>query len=63
MTPHVTILVGGRYKPGDAAPDGYLAWHAWAAVQHRAGLRQRQCPGCGKWRFPQEICCMKEPQP
>jgi hypothetical protein len=45
------------FKPGDPAPTGYIAWHEWAAAQHEGGLRQRRCPGCGRWRFPQEECC------
>ena len=28
------------------APTGYVQWHEWAAAQHRAGRRQRRCPGC-----------------
>lgn len=56
MTRIVCLLAGRDYKPGDPPPDGYLAWHEWAEVQHKAGLRQRQCL-CGKWVFPQEACC------
>ncbi len=44
------------FQPGDPPPGGYLAWHAWAAVQARAGLRQQQCEVCGLWKFPQERC-------
>jgi hypothetical protein len=44
------------FKPGDQPPQGYVAWHEWAAVQHRAGMRQRQCQKCGLWRYPQEVC-------
>jgi len=51
------IHVTPDFKPGDPRPEGYLAWHEWARVQHRAGLRQRQCPVCLRWRFPQEKCC------
>jgi hypothetical protein len=43
------------FKPGDPAPEGYLAWHEWADVQHKAGLRQKPCGRCGKWRYPQEL--------
>ena len=43
------------YKPGDQAPEGYLAWHEWAEVQHKAGLRQNECGRCGKWKYPQEL--------
>lgn len=51
---------GETFRPGDPPPTGYVAWHEWARVQHRAGLRQRQCQVCGKWRFPQEKCCDTE---
>ncbi len=33
----------------------YLAWHEWAAAQHKAWLRQRQCCRCGLWNYPQEL--------
>ena len=49
------ILEQANYKPGDQAPEGYLAWHEWAEVQHKAGLRQKQCGQCGLWRYPQEL--------
>ena len=45
------------FEPGDQPPQGYTAWHAWAEVQHKAGLRQSICSQCCKWRFPQEVCC------
>lgn len=55
-TLHVAcILEQDTYKPGDQAPEGYLAWHEWAGVQHKAGLRQKQCGRCGLWRYPQEL--------
>lgn len=43
------------FKPGDPAPTGYLDWHEWAEVQHKAGLRQAECPTCSKWKYPQEL--------
>ena len=49
------ILWQAEYKPGDQAPEGYLAWHEWAEVQHKAGLRQKQCGRCGLWRYPQQL--------
>lgn len=49
------ILEQAAYKPGDQAPEGYLAWHEWAEVQHKAGLRQKQCGRCGLWRYPQQL--------
>ena len=49
------ILEQRDYKPGDPAPEGYLAWHEWADTQHKAGLRQRHCGRCGRWQFPQEL--------
>lgn len=44
-----------EYKPGDQPPDGYLAWHEWAEVQRKAGIKQSQCGKCGKWKTPQEL--------
>lgn len=49
------LTVAGNYKPGDMPPTGYLDWHEWAEVQHKAGLRQVECGRCGKWRYPQEL--------
>ena len=49
------LCVTGTYKKGDPRPEGYLDWHEWARVQHRAGLRQRQCCMCSKWKYPQEL--------
>lgn len=46
------------WKPGDQPPkdaSDYLGWHEWAEVQHKAGLRQKQCGGCGLWKYPQEL--------
>ena len=43
------------FKPGDLPPDGYLAWHEWAEVQHKAGIKQKQCGRCGLWKCPQEL--------
>lgn len=45
------------FKAGDPAPSGYNEWHEWARVQLKAGLRQKRCPMCGLYRFPQEKCC------
>lgn len=44
-----------KFKPGDPPPSGYTDWQAWAEVQHRAGLRQKQCGDCGKWKYQQEM--------
>jgi len=52
------ILEQAKYKPGDQAPEGYLAWHEWAEVQHKAGLRQKQCGRCGLWRYPQQLSAL-----
>ena len=43
------------FNPGDQAPEGYLAWHEWAEVQYKAGLLQKECGRCGKWKYPQEM--------
>ena len=45
----------GSYRSGDPPPTGYIAWHEWAMVQHKAGLRQHRCGICGKWHYPQEL--------
>jgi len=49
------VCVQPTFKAGDQPPTGYLAWHEWAEVQHRAGLRQKKCGRCGRWKFPQEM--------
>ena len=36
-------------------PSGYSDWHAWAAVQHKAGLRQQKCGRCLKYKYPQAL--------
>lgn len=51
----ITLTYGGDYKPGDPPPTGYTDWHAWADVQHKAGLRQKQCGRCSRWKYPQEL--------
>lgn len=51
----VHLLVMPDFKPGDQAPSGYLQWHEWAEVQHKAGLRQKECGRCGLWRYPQQL--------
>lgn len=57
----ICLLEPGTYKKGDPPPSGYIQWHEWAKVQHRSGLRQKRCPVCGLWRFPQELpCCEKK---
>ena len=49
------LLTQANYKPGDLPPDGYLAWHEWADVQRKAGIKQCACGRCGKWVTPQEL--------
>lgn len=51
------------WKKGDqppADPSDYLGWHAWAEVQYKAGLRQRQCGRCQGWKFPQEMSAKED---
>lgn len=48
------------YKPGDPAPTGYMDWHEWAEVQHKAGLRQERCGRCCKLGYPQELSAKKD---
>jgi len=49
------FAVANSFELGSQPPSAYVAWHEWAAAQHRGGLRQTQC-SCGLWRFPQEVC-------
>lgn len=49
------ILKQKTYRPGDMPPEGYLAWHEWAEVQRKAGIKQVQCGECGLWKTPQEL--------
>ncbi len=55
MTTTSCILQQRTYKPGGPSPSGYLERHEWADVQHKAGLRQKQCCRCGLWNYPQEM--------
>lgn len=50
------ILITPDFKPGDPEPEGYLAWHAWAEVQHKAKIPNRSCSICGKWKFDHVAC-------
>ena len=51
----MNILKQNQYKAGDLPPTEYLAWHEWAMVQIKAGIKQKQCGRCGLWRTPQEL--------
>ena len=42
------------YPKGAAPPRSYTAWFDWAEAQLAHGLKQTQCPECGRWVFPQE---------
>lgn len=44
------LLAQATYKPGDQAPDGYLAWHEWAEgpcalCRDAIGCKLRGCCG------------------
>ena len=49
------LLVQDTYQPGDQPPEGYIAWHEWAEVQRRAGIKQQMCGRCSRWKTPQEL--------
>ena len=57
---HLHIDAVPQYQPGDPRPEGYMQWMEWARIQARAGLVQKRCPVCLRWRFPQETCCHEE---
>jgi hypothetical protein len=50
------VYLGTDYKPGDPPPPNhaYVEWFNWAQVQDRAGIKQRKCPKCLLWWYPQE---------
>ena len=57
------IDIAPQFAVGDPPPPGkhnYLAWHEWARVQYRGGLRQLRCHICNRWNFPQERCSHKQ---
>lgn len=35
---------------------GYLEWMRWAEKLTKKGIKQKQCPCCGRWLFPTEKC-------
>jgi len=49
------VAGAGVYRTGAPAPRNYRAWHSWADLQHKAGLRQYRCGRCGLYWFPQEL--------
>lgn len=49
-------MVTTKPRVGSQPPEGYVAWHEWAAAQAKGGLVQKQCPTCLLWKFPQEKC-------
>lgn len=49
------VCTSDAYKPGDQPPEGYLAWHEWADIQRKAGIKQVECGTCGLWKTPQEL--------
>jgi hypothetical protein len=55
--PKGVVCFSESYKAGDPPPPdhAYSAWHEWAAIQHKAGLRQVRCGQCSLYRYPQEL--------
>ena len=51
----VSLTIMPIFQPGDLPPKGYLEWHEWAEVQRKAGIKQVECGGCGKYKTPQEL--------
>jgi hypothetical protein len=46
----MATLVGSRCKDHTVCPEGYIAWHAWAARMGKTH-RQLKCDQCGLWTF------------
>ena len=53
--PGGSMSVSREFKVGDPPPDGYSEWFEWAEVHQKAGLKQKPCSTCGKWKYPHEI--------
>jgi hypothetical protein len=51
----VSIDAEGDFLPCGPRPDGYLAAHAWAQVQLRAGRKEVRCMSCSLWHFDFEM--------
>ena len=41
--------------PDYPPPEGYIAWHDWAARQDKKGHKQVKCGLCCKFKFPVEL--------
>lgn len=58
----VHISTTRDYKPGDLAPENptYNEFVAWSEVQYKAGIRQKECGRCSKWKTPQELTDIRD---
>lgn len=53
----ITADLKEEYPKGSQPPRDYVAWHEWARAQAAHGLKQKKCPTCGLYKFPQEVHC------
>lgn len=53
--PAQTAQLMADYPKGSSPPADYVGWHDWAKAQFAHGLRQKQCPRCGLFKYPQEM--------
>lgn len=42
------------WPKGARRPSGYCEFFEWAEAQNGYGLRQKRCPDCHRYNFPQE---------
>lgn len=51
------MSVSQDFKAGDQPPgcNGYIDTQEWARAQMKAGLKQKPCGRCGRWKFPQQV--------
>lgn len=43
-----------QWPKGAPKPKGYIDFFEWAEAQSGHGLRQKRCPDCQRYNFPQE---------
>lgn len=55
--PGGSMSVSQDFKAGDQPPkgNGYIEMEEWAEAQMKAGLKQKMCSHCSRWKFPQQI--------
>ena len=50
-----SISITPDFRVGDPCPDGYVDRQEWFDVHLKAGLKQKRCEECGRYKFPHEL--------